>query len=47
MYQMEDMSFADVPEAAAEALAAAFDSRDSKEARKAYIEKRKPIWTGK
>jgi len=47
MYQMEDMSFADVPEAAVEALAAAFDSQDSKEARKAYIEKRKPIWTGK
>ena len=47
MYQMEDMNFADVPEAAVEALSAAFDSEDSKEARKAYIEKRKPVWTGK
>ena len=47
MYQMEDMNFADVPEAAVEALSAAFDSEDGKEARKAYIEKRKPVWTGK
>ena len=47
MYQMEDMSFDEVPEAAAVALAAAFDSEDSKEARKAFIEKRKPVWTGK
>ena len=47
MYQMEDMNFADVPEAAVEALSAAFDSEDSKEARKAYIGKRKPVWTGK
>ncbi|MDP6652559.1 MAG: enoyl-CoA hydratase/isomerase family protein [Gammaproteobacteria bacterium] len=47
MYQMEDMNFGEVPEAAVEALSAAFDSEDSKEARKAFIEKRKPVWTGK
>ncbi|HAJ75688.1 MAG: enoyl-CoA hydratase/isomerase family protein [Gammaproteobacteria bacterium] len=47
MYQMEDMNFDEVPEAAVEALSAAFDSEDSKEARKAFIEKRKPVWTGK
>jgi enoyl-CoA hydratase/carnithine racemase len=47
MYQMEDMNFSEVPEAAVEALSAAFDSEDSKEARKAFIEKRKPVWTGK
>ncbi len=47
MYQMEDMNFSDVPEAAVEALSAAFDSEDSKEARKAFIEKRRPVWTGK
>ncbi len=47
LYQMEDMDFQDVPETAANALSSAFDSEDSKEARKAYIEKRKPVWTGK
>lgn len=47
LYQMEDMDFQNVPEKAVEALSSAFDSEDSKEARKAYIEKRKPIWKGK
>jgi enoyl-CoA hydratase len=47
MYQMEDMSFEDVPEAALQALSAAFDSEDGKEARTAFIEKRKPRWTGR
>ena len=47
MYQMEDMSFKDVPEAALQALSAAFDSEDGKEARAAFIEKRKPKWTGR
>lgn len=47
IYQMEDMNFSDVPEAALEALAAAFDSEDGTEARKAFIEKRKPLFTGK
>ncbi|HJO11717.1 MAG: enoyl-CoA hydratase/isomerase family protein [Gammaproteobacteria bacterium] len=47
LYEMEDMKFQDVPEVALKALAAAFDSTDGKEARRAFIEKRKPKWTGK
>lgn len=47
LYRMESMNFKDVPITAIEALAAAFDSEDSREARKAFIEKRKPIWTGR
>ena len=47
LYQMEDMDFQQVPEVAVEALSSAFDTEDSKEARKAFIEKRKPNWKGK
>lgn len=47
MYRMEDMPFNEVPEAALQALSAAFDSEDGKEARAAFIEKRKPKWTGR
>jgi enoyl-CoA hydratase len=47
MYEMEDMPFAGVPEAALEALSAAFDSADSREARRAFLEKRPPVWSGK
>ena len=47
MYSMEDMDFAEVPECALEALSSAFDSEDSKEARKAFREKRDPVWTGR
>lgn len=47
LYKMEDMDFAEVPETAVDALSAAFDSEDSQEARAAYIEKRKPVWTGR
>ena len=46
LYKMEDLDFAAVPEEAAEALSSAFSSNDSKEARKAFLEKRKPVWTG-
>ena len=46
LYQMEDMSFAEVPAVALEAVSSAFDSEDSKEARNAFLEKRKPAWTG-
>lgn len=46
IYQMEDMDFSEVPEAALEALASAFDSEDGIEARKAFIEKRKPSFSG-
>lgn len=47
MYELEDMPFHDVPEASLEAVSSAFDSADSKEARLAYNEKRKPVWTGR
>ena len=47
MYQMEDMPFAQVPDAALRALSATFDSQDGKEAKAAFIEKRKPKWTGR
>jgi enoyl-CoA hydratase len=47
LYQMEDMRFEDVPETALAALSTAFDSEDSKEARRAFLEKRKPVWRGK
>lgn len=47
MYQMEDMNFSEVPETALESLSSCFDSQDSIEARKAFIEKRKPVWVGK
>ena len=47
LYRMEDMKFSEVPAAALEALASAFDSDDSKEARRAFLEKRKPHWTGR
>ncbi|MGO1118195.1 enoyl-CoA hydratase/isomerase family protein [Rhodovibrionaceae bacterium A322] len=47
MYQLEDMDFAEVPEAALDAVSSAFSSEDSLEARRAFNEKRKPNWTGK
>lgn len=46
LYRMEDMDFHDVPEAALDALSSAFDSKDSLEARQAFLEKREPIWQG-
>ena len=47
MYRMETMDFAHVPAMALDAVAVAFDSEDSHEARKAFNEKRKPVWKGK
>ncbi len=47
LYQMEDMDFTEVPQRAVEALSEAFDSEDSREARRAFIEKRKPVWSGR
>ncbi len=46
MYRMETMDFAHVPATALDAVALAFDSEDSREARKAFNEKRKPVWKG-
>lgn len=47
MYALEDMPFADVPEASVDAVSAVFDSADSTEARLAFNEKRAPNWTGR
>ena len=45
--QMEDMDFSEVPDVALKALSEAFASEDSKEARLAFREKRKPNWRNK
>lgn len=47
IYEMENMSFKDVPRRALEATAGAFASEDSKEARRAFNEKRPPVWKGR
>lgn len=47
IYRMENMDFAQVPATALDAVSLAFDSADSREARKAFNEKRPPIWTGR
>lgn len=47
MYRVESMDFKQVPPTALDAMAVAFGSEDSKEARKAFIEKRKPVWKNK
>ena len=47
IFEMEDADFGEVTEKAVLALAAAFDSADEREARKASLEKRQPKWTGK
>jgi len=47
IYEMEHMDFKEVPRRALEATSGAFASDDSKEARKAFNEKRKPIWKGR
>jgi len=47
IYRMENMDFKTVPGTALDAVSLAFASDDSKEARRAFVEKRKPVWTGK
>ncbi|HAU25736.1 MAG TPA: hypothetical protein DCX09_13790 [Gammaproteobacteria bacterium] len=44
---MEDMDFTEVPDVALKALSEAFSSEDSKEARLAFREKRRPKWSNK
>lgn len=47
IYEMENMDFRDVPRRALEATSGAFASEDSKEARRAFNEKRAPVWKGR
>lgn len=47
MYKMESMDFDEIPELALTALAETFDSEDSQEARRAFLEKRQPKWVGR
>jgi len=47
MHRVEDMSFREVPPTALDSVALAFASEDSREARRAYIEKRPPVWKGR
>ena len=47
IYEMENMDFKDVPRSALKATSGAFDSEDSKEARRAFNEKRAPVWKGR
>lgn len=47
IYEMENMDFRDVPRRALQATSAAFASEDSKEARRAFNEKRPPVWQGR
>ncbi len=47
IFEMEDLPFEKVPTRAAQAISEAFASEDSKEARRAFIEKREPVWSGR
>ena len=47
IYQMESMNFDEIPELALTALSETFDSKDSQEARRAFLEKRSPKWVGR
>lgn len=47
LYRFEDMDFSQVPTTAVDAVSSAFNTEDSKEARRAFNEKRKPVWTGR
>jgi len=46
-YKVEDMEFKKVSQLAVDTVAVCFDSEDSREARMAFTEKRRPIWKGK
>ena len=47
IFEMEDLPFEKVSTRAAQAISEAFASEDSKEARRAFIEKREPVWSGR
>jgi enoyl-CoA hydratase/carnithine racemase len=47
IYDVADLDFEDVPEAALKVVSEAFETEDSKEARRAFKEKRKPEWKGR
>ena len=47
MYAIEDEPFSEVPEKALKVVSDAFGSEDSLEARRAFNEKRKPVWKGR
>ncbi len=47
MYAVEDLPFSEVPEAALKVVSDAFGSEDSLEARRAFNEKRNPVWKGR
>ena len=45
-YKCEDMPFSELPEEALNVVSSAFDTEDSKEARRSFLEKRLPQWAG-
>lgn len=47
MYDIAELPFDDVPEAALKVVSEAFGTEDSREARRAFAEKRKPEWKGR
>jgi enoyl-CoA hydratase/carnithine racemase len=47
MYDVEDLPFSEVPEASLKVVSEAFGTEDSLEARRAFAEKRKPVWKGR
>ena len=46
IYKCEDMPFSELPEEALKVVSTAFDTEDSKEARRSFLEKRLPQWSG-